>query len=285
MTHKSQARARLALVRALLCVVGAISTGACGLVDKMAAEGLASGPNGPRTPADVGLAFEHIAIPSNGKKLDGYLVHADQSCENAPVILIYHGVRETISDWVGAQLFLHDRCVSSLVFDYAGSGDTPGPARYDDINVDAVSAYEFASASLRVDGCLVLLGHSMGNGHMLQAAARLERRPDGIVVANAFASMRATMSRVKGYGAFAWAIPDWWNNVEAVRVVAAPLLFVHSADDAVNPIADAEHIYAAAKPPKRFARLRGFDHNALHQNPSIEWWAPVLNFLAETCRG
>jgi hypothetical protein len=41
--------------------------------------------------------------------------------------LTYHGVQETISECVKAQRFLYDRSVSSVVFDYTGSGNSSRP--------------------------------------------------------------------------------------------------------------------------------------------------------------
>lgn len=52
------------------------------------------------------------------------------------------------------------------------------------------------------------------------------------------------------YRVIARAMPDWWNNVRAVRRIHAPLLVIHSETDRVNPVADGREIYAAANQPK-----------------------------------
>jgi hypothetical protein len=70
--------------------------------------------------------------------------------------------------------------------------------------------------------------------------------------------------------------PDWWDNVRAIRDVAAPVLVVHSADDKVNPAADGRRVFAAAREPKRLAILQGFSHNALYLKPQDGWWTTVL---------
>jgi len=108
-------------------------------------------------------------------------VTAGVSCQSPPVVLIYHGVQETISEWVKAQRFLYDHCVSSVVFDYTGSGDSSRPARFEAVGEDSVAAYEYARS--RFPGKrLYVLGHSMGNG------PHFSSRPAGAIVANAFAS-------------------------------------------------------------------------------------------------
>ncbi|MGB8596679.1 MAG: hypothetical protein WCD48_14345, partial [Candidatus Sulfotelmatobacter sp.] len=81
---------------------------------------LNTGPNGPETPATVGLAFDRLKISSGGRVLDAYLVRASAACQPRVAVLIFHGVMETISEWILAQRFLYDHCISSIVFDYSG---------------------------------------------------------------------------------------------------------------------------------------------------------------------
>ena len=69
---------------------------------------------------------------------------------------------------------------------------------------------------------------------MLHSAPTWSVEPNGVVVASAFASLRAYTSRSR-YRVFAGVMPDWWNNVEAVGGLHAPILVVHSDTDAVNP--------------------------------------------------
>ena len=91
-----------------LCVL----LGGCSLVARhiMETKALTTGPNGPDTPGIFGVPFERVEIPSGPRKLDTYVVTANRACLNPPVVVIYHGVQETISDWVKAQRFLYDHC-------------------------------------------------------------------------------------------------------------------------------------------------------------------------------
>lgn len=91
---------------------------------------LNTGPNGVETPATVGLAFDRLKIPSSGRVLDSYLVRAPAACQPRIAVLIFHGIMETISEWVPGQKFLYDHCISSLVFDYSGHGDSTQPRNH-----------------------------------------------------------------------------------------------------------------------------------------------------------
>jgi pimeloyl-ACP methyl ester carboxylesterase len=241
---------------------------------------LTTGPNGPDTPATLGVPFKRVAILSGSRRLDSYVVTASALCTNPPVVLIYHGVQETISEWVKAQSFLYDHCVSSVIFDYTGSGNSSRPARFEAIGEDAVAAYEFTLRYFPTERPFVL-GHSMGNGPMLEAVPHFSSRPGGVIVANAFASLRSSGSvRTNAfYRILAYTIPDWWDNVKSVLEVRVPLLVIHSDTDRVNPVSDGREIFAAAQQPKTLMILHGYSHNALYQSPTGEWWSAVLTFM------
>jgi len=262
--------------RAALALLAVLLVPGCGYMERRTLE---TGPNGPETPATVGLPFERLSIPSSGRHLDGYLVPAAAGCGRAPVLVIYHGVQETISLWVGAQKFLSQHCVTSLVFDYTGSGDSSGPASMAAVNEDGVAAYEFARARFRGER-LFLLGHSMGNAILFEAMPRFSSMPDGVVAANAFASLRDMAGRASWiYEVLMFFSPDYWNNVKSVPGVHAPLLLVASDADHTAPVEDARRILDVANDPRRLVVVHGFSHNALYRAPKQEWWEEPLKFI------
>lgn len=268
------------VVLAIVAVLGV--AGAVGwqpFLKEMARRTLATGPNGPDTPTSVGVPFERVAIESAGHKLDGYLVLADARCGDAPAVLIFHGLRETISRWVTAQRILHQSCVSSLVFDYTGTGNSTGEASFEAVNEDIVAAYRFARERFAPTSHLYVLGHSMGNAPMLTAMPTLSPAPDGVVVGNAFSTVRASMDR-SGYSRMTWMVPnDAWNNVRAIRDIRVPVLVVVGDADTVNPPEEGRALFAAANEPKALAVLPGLRHNALHRDAAGTWWRPVLQFV------
>ena len=232
------------------------------------------GPNGPQTPADVGLTFERVRIPSGRRQLDAFLVNAESACQTRTALLIFHGVGETISQWVQAQRFLHDHCVSSLVFDYSGYGDSSKPGTIDNVNQDAISAYSYFALRFP-DNELCVLGHSLGNAPMLQQLPRFRRAPDCVIVGNGFSAFRELhTSRFITY-----VVPGAWDNIRSVARVRIPLLVIHSDADSVVPLAMGQRVFQAASQPKRMVVLHGLPHDELFTQPSEEWWGPVLAFL------
>jgi alpha-beta hydrolase superfamily lysophospholipase len=246
----------------------------------MEAGALTTGPNGPETPARVGVAYQRRWIASGPRRLDSYVVAAPASCTDPPVVLIYLGVHETISKWVSAQKFLHDHCVSSVAFDYTGSGDSSRPARFDAVNDDSVAAYE-AVQNFFPGARIFVLSHSMGAGPMLEALPRFSTPPAGVIVDGAFSSLRDYGARAGGlYALLADLSPDWWNNRRAIARVRAPILIIHSDADQVIPVGDALRLFAAAREPKRLVIIHGYKHNAIYRAPVAGDWDPVLAFMA-----
>jgi len=240
---------------------------------------LVTGPNGPETPASLGIPFERLKIASGNRQLDGFLVRAPSNCELQTAVLVFHGVGETISQWVKAQRFLYDHCVSSVVFDYSGHGESTKPGTFQNLREDAVAAYASFMGQFAHYGRRCVLGFSMGNGPMLESITNFQPAPSCVVVASAFSSLRDAGARRGSPKIVLYMIPDVWDNVAMVSQNHAPLLVVHSDADAVNPVSMGQKIFDAAPEPKQMVVLHGFPHNALYTNPSEEWWKPVLSFI------
>ncbi|MEA1677170.1 alpha/beta hydrolase [Nitrospirillum sp. BR 11163] len=249
--------------------------------DLIMAHTLTTGPNGPETPQDLSVPFERVSIPSGSRHLDGYLVSAPPNCPGAPGVVIYHGVGETISMWAKAQALLYARCVSSLVFDYTGSGDSsPGPT-FEVLHQDALAAFGFGKARFG-NSRLFLLAHSMGNGLLLEALPQMDEQPKGLILANAFVSLRAQMARLGWFPCLmSHVMPDWWNNVRAAPAISAPVLLIASDGDKVVPSEDGREIFAAVRQEKFFVLLHGYGHNALYKTPDDEYWRPILDFIKD----
>ena len=263
-------------------VLGAIvllAAGCTAVVNAVSENALSTGPNGPETPASLGVPFERVSIPSHSRRLDGYLVRAPADCKDPPAILIYHGFNETISRWVDAQALLWRHCVSSLVFDPSGEGDSTRPASLVNLGQDAPAAWTFARAAFPAPTRLYVMGHSMGDAVMLGAEPDLDPQPAGVIVADAFSSIKDFWAAHGTSRVALAAMPDWWDNTKAVAKVRQPILVVQSDADTMTPLEQGERVFEAANQPKRMVVLHGFKHNGSRMHTNETWWAPVLQFV------
>lgn len=268
---------------------------------RAAGEMIVPAPADTTTPQSVGIPYAALLLQSGdhtirawwvrGRTLDS--AHAARSAPSvsaaasaafaasvAPAVLLFHTNRSSLSDQVGVQQVLYRAGVSSLAFDYSGfggSGGSPSPAA---LRRDARAAYLAFADSARTASRRVLLGTSLGAAVLLDAITDLQAGVDGIVLVGAFASTRqAAVRSGRAPRLLAWLLPNLYDNLDAVRRVTKPLLIVHSAQDEVFPIADAEQLLAAAKGPKRLLRLDRGAH-ASYLSTAADW-APVIAFIKQ----
>ncbi|WP_426411098.1 alpha/beta hydrolase [Bradyrhizobium ganzhouense] len=230
------------------------------------------------TPADVGVPFERVSIPSNGRRLDGFLVRAEASCAPALALLIFHGRNETVADWIGVQKFLQGKCISSLVFDYSGHGRSSPPGTIDNMNEDSVAAVDAFLKAFPSTMRRCLLSHSLGGGPLLYAATHSAAMPDCVIVASPFSSLRDVAIRGGAPEQVILNLPDVWNNVEAARSLSLPLLWVHSRTDKTIPFDLGQRVYDAKAGAKAADVIEGFDHNAIYKEMPDAIWSPIIGF-------
>jgi alpha-beta hydrolase superfamily lysophospholipase len=266
----------------LTMMLSAIATEVAGQSSSLAAfetKTLNPGVVSEETPASAGVSFERVSIPSGSRQLDAFIVRAEQTCQPSAAVLIYHGRGETIADWVKVQRFLHDRCISSVAFDYSGHGHSSPNGTIDHLNEDAVAAASYFLERFSKSQRRCLLSHSLGGGPLLYAIAEGDMKPDCVVLGSPWSSFRA-MAVLGGMPKAAEAsMPDVWNNVSAARKLPSPLLWVHSENDRVIPLAFGRETFEAAPQPKSELVLPDFDHNAIYRQIPSEIWDPIARFM------
>lgn len=243
------------------------------------------GTEGPGKPWDADVPHERIQIPSNGRILDAVKVTAPETCQAPrPAVLIFHGRGESVGDWAQAQKRLHDRCVSSLVFDYTGHGASSPGGDIARLNEDAAAAATYFATAFGDAQPRCLLSHSMGASPLLDAATR-DPSVTCIVLASPFSSLK-DMAIAGGLPRpVSWLLSDPWNNVRAASRTRARLLWVHSREDATIPIALGRRVFEAAAGEKLSVTVRGFDHNAIYARTPDPIWDPILDFLRPPAGG
>jgi fermentation-respiration switch protein FrsA (DUF1100 family) len=70
-----------------------------------------------------------------------------------------------------------------------------------------------------------------------------------------------------------------FDSIVKIRDIHAPLLFLHSPEDAVVPIGEGRRLFDAAHDPKEFVEVRGGHVNAAERDP--RFFEYVRQFLME----
>jgi alpha-beta hydrolase superfamily lysophospholipase len=210
-----------------------------------------------RVPTDVGVPFQDVQVPSDGRMLAGWWMPAEAGSANASTtVVLVHGVGSTMGKVVRLWAAnLHRAGYSMLAVDLRNHGASPdsgdglvtyGVEEADDVQA-AVGFVQDHAADLGVDpDRVVLYGGSMGAATVLEAASRQLPGVVGVVADSSYASF-AFQARIdgakKGYPAWlvglvvakmdaiAPAPPSQSRPDRAVRAIDVPLLLLHCADD------------------------------------------------------
>jgi alpha-beta hydrolase superfamily lysophospholipase len=235
--------------------------------------------------------FEPVAIPSGNRVLEARFVSAAAPQEASPpcAVLLFHGIGDRLGYWLQAQTYLAQHGVSSLIFHYSGCGQSSGTMTPEHLAEDAQSAYAWLHRSMGPGQPLFLLGFSLGTGLAAEVAAALDPAPTGLILCQAYTSLRLAAARVVApIPVLARLVPDRWRTVEAVRTLPVPLLIVHSSGDRLFPVRMARAIFAAAQAragvETELAIPSRHGHNAAYNHVPPEYWAPILAFIGRHSR-
>jgi alpha-beta hydrolase superfamily lysophospholipase len=232
--------------------------------------------DGPGTATGIPLAA--LSFSSGDHTIRAVWVRAAPPESAAPAVLVFHGNRTSVPQHAALQAVLYRAGISSLVFDYSGFGESEGEASPAALRRDARAAFAVFADSAKDASRRVLLGTSLGAAVLLDVITDLQAGVDGVVLVGTFTSAREA-ARAAGRlpRPLAWLVPDWYDNIKAVRNLRRPLLVVHSAMDRRFPLEGAERLVAQAAVPKRLIALQDTPHQS-YLATSAEW-RPVLEFI------
>ena len=181
---------------------------------------------------------------------------------------------------------LAERGIAVLRFDFTGLGESGGEFTNTDFTsnlADLMAAAEFLRS--RYAAPRLLLGHSLGGAAVLAAARHMpevrgvvtiaapsetghlsrvltERAPELVDGESADVSIGGTSYRIRRKLLDDLAEHDL---AEHIQDLGRPLLVLHSPDDEIVDIGQAERIFDAARQPKSFVALAGADHLLLRR--------------------
>ncbi len=239
------------------------------------------------SPADLGLTFETVVIPSTGGvRLHGWFFPARPPV--AGTILHLHGNAGNVSGHFQHVAWLPADHWSVLCFDYRGYGRSTGRVTRAGTLEDARAALDFLLARGDVDPDRVaVFGQSLGGAvGIVLAAERQEVR--GIIADGAFDSYR----RIAGHHilrnplllALAWWAPwfigrDFDPIDHVARIAPRRILIMHGTADEIVPVSMARRLHAAAGEPRELWLVEHANHYEAMQERFDKARPRLLAFL------
>ncbi len=217
---------------------------------------------------------ERRRIVSGRNTLDAVWVRP--TIQTRAVVLVCHGIGETVEHWLAVQELLAANGAASLVFDYSGYGRSSGRIDAEQCEQDAIAA--FAHLEGLVAGApIAVLGFSLGSG--IAAAITGRVRANRLVLCAGFTSFRAAAHSLGVPRGLAHLIPPLWHIDEALRDCQLPILVVHGEKDRLFPVRMATELARCCKAETIIVPKLG--HAEPYHRPRVEYWGPIIDWLEQ----
>jgi fermentation-respiration switch protein FrsA (DUF1100 family) len=188
--------------------------------------------------------------------------------ESRPWVVFLHGNASTIASRMNILHCerLRDIGLNVIVREYRGFGGVEGVPTEGGLAEDAVAAYEYVRQRERVDPRrIVIYGWSLGSAVAVTLASQVEEA--AVILEGAPASVVAIGQQRYPYFPIRFLIRNPFESITRIHRAGSPLLFLHSPDDTIIPIAEGRRLFEAAPPPKQFVEVKGGHIYAAEKDP------------------
>jgi uncharacterized protein len=239
-------------------VIVLVYAGLCALV-YVAQPGLIYFPTSDltATPADRGLAFEDVTIPTaDGESIHGWYVPVP---DPAGHVLFFHGNAGNISHRLDTVEILHRMGHAVFIIDYRGYGRSSGRPSEAGTYADAAAAWTHLRETRGVDPKrIVVYGRSLGGAVAVWLAAN--HTPAGLIVESTFTRVADMGAHHYPYLPARWLTRIRYDSLSRMPSVRCEVFSAHSADDEIVPLHLGKALAESARDLNAFVTLAG-SHN------------------------
>lgn len=197
-----------------------------------------------------------------------WLMRTADAPEARPWVVFLHGNASTIASRMNILHYEHLRALGLNVMapEYRGYGGIEGAPTEAGLADDASRAYRYLRDHEHVDPRrIVIYGWSLGSAVAVTLASRVDEA--AVILEGAPASVVDIGQQRFPYFPIRLLIKNPFESIARIRAVGSPLLFLHSPEDAVIPIAEGRRLFDAAPPPKQFVEVSGGHVYASEKDP------------------
>jgi uncharacterized protein len=226
----------------------------------------------PRTP------FEQVFVDAESGRQPAWIMRAPIEPDARPWVIFLHGNGANIASRMN---ILHYEQLSGLGLnvmapEYRGFAGLQGVPTERGLGRDARAAYDYLRQRLRADPRrIVIYGWSLGSAVAVDLASQVDEA--AVVLEGAPASIVAIGQQRYPFFPIRLLIRNPFESIVRIDKVGSPLLFLHSPEDVVVPIAEGRRLFEAAPPPKQFVEVRGGHVYASEKDP--QFFPAVRSFL------
>jgi uncharacterized protein len=203
--------------------------------------------------------YEQVDIPrADGARQFAWIMQPPQSPDDPTWVLFLHGNAATVAAKVNIAHYAELRTLGLNVMapEYRGFGGLGGLPTEPVLAADAQAAYDYLRQVRRVPASrLVIYGWSLGSAVAVTLASQVEAA--ALILEGAPSSVVSVAQQQYPFFPIRLIMRNHFDSISKIDRVRAPVLFLHSPEDAVIPIAEGRKLYEAAPGDKTFVAVRG----------------------------
>jgi fermentation-respiration switch protein FrsA (DUF1100 family) len=225
--------------------------------------------------------FEQVDIPrADGARQFAWLMPEPAATADVPWVLFLHGNPATVAAKVNIAHYdeLRKLGVSVMAPEYRGFGGLDGLPTEATLAADARAAYDYLRTVRMIPASrLVVYGWSLGSAVAVTLASEVDAA--GLILEGAPASIGNLEEQQYPFFPIRLLMGNPFDSIRRIDRVHAPILFLHSPEDAVIPISEARLLFDAARGDKTFVEVRG-DHANASTVDTEHFYGAIRTFLA-----
>lgn len=160
--------------------------------------------------------------------------------------------------------------------EYRGFGGMEGVPTEAGLDRDARSGYDYLRQQLHADPArLIVYGWSLGSAVAVDLTSHVDEA--AVILEGAPASLVAIGARRYPYFPIRLIIRNPFESIRKIDRIGAPVLFLHSREDAVIPFEEGRRLFDAAPSPKQFVEVSGGHVYASEKDP--RFFPAIRSFL------
>jgi fermentation-respiration switch protein FrsA (DUF1100 family) len=226
----------------------------------------------PKTP------FEQVFVEAESGRQPAWVIRSPVDPDTRPWVIYLHGNDANIATRMNILHYdqLAGLGLNVMAPEYRGYAGLQGVPTEQGLGRDARAAYDYLRRHLHADSRrIVIYGWSLGSAVAVDLASQVQEA--AIILEGAPASIVAIGQQRYPFFPIRLLIRNPFESITRIGKVGSPLLFLHSPEDTIVPIAEGRRLFDAAPAPKQFVEVSGGHVHASERDP--QFFPAIGSFL------